>query len=230
MYQANGPLSSNSGGVSDEEDEEEGALVNGPWQTMLKQLIRSAFRGGKKKVQIQKENTPVQPSTSGVKKKPPPPMIPIVVSQLSEETSGRRKGRGKRKNEAERLKPMMVGWEERAVSKKLRKNLQHDYDKDPYAQEKKRPIRRQRGSGFDIQELLTKTGIELHWPCYQYMGPWTKLKKRLARGYSGINRLDKIAKQHDIDYSHTKNLQDKWKADSKMIKAITKLPGNKTLT
>ena len=95
---------------------------------------------------------------------------------------------------------------------------------------RKRPTRRQRGSGFDIQKWLGKTGIEFHWPGYQYMGPGTKLAKRLKRGDPGINRLDKIAKQHDIDYSHAKNLQDKWKADSKMIKAITKLPGNKTMT
>ena len=62
------------------------------------------------------------------------------------------------------------------------------------------------------------------------MGPGTKLAKRLKRGDPGINRLDKIAKQHDIDYSHAKNLRDKWQADTKMIKAIDKLPGNKTLT
>jgi len=62
------------------------------------------------------------------------------------------------------------------------------------------------------------------------MGPGTKLAKRLKRGDPGINRLDKIAKQHDIDYSHAKNLQDKWKADTKMIKAIDKLPGSKTMT
>ena len=88
----------------------------------------------------------------------------------------------------------------------------------------------QRGRGFDIQKWLGKTGIEFHWPGYQYMGPGTKLAKRLKRGDPGINRLDKIAKQHDIDYSHAKNLRDKWKADAKMIKAIEKLPGNKTLT
>jgi len=41
--------------------------------------------------------------------------------------------------------------------------------------------------------------------------------------------LDKIAKC-DIYYSHAKNLRDKWKADAKMIKAIDKLPGNKTMT
>ena len=41
----------------------------------------------------------------------------------------------------------------------------------------------------------------------------------VARGDLGINRLDKIAKQHDIDYSRAKNLQDKWVADTKMIQA-----------
>ena len=56
------------------------------------------------------------------------------------------------------------------------------------------------------------------------------MAKRLKRGDPGVNRLDKIAKQHDIDYSRAKNLQDKWKADTKMIKAITRLPGNKTVT
>ena len=89
---------------------------------------------------------------------------------------------------------------------------------------------RQWGRGLDIQKLLSKTGIEFHWPGYQYMGPGTKLKKRLARGDPGINRLDKIAKRHDIDYSKSKNLQDKWIADAKMIDSINKLPGRKTMT
>ena len=62
------------------------------------------------------------------------------------------------------------------------------------------------------------------------MGPGTHLKKRLKRGDPGINRLDRIAKSHDIDYSKAKSLQDKWKADTKMIQAIDKLPGRKTMT
>ena len=63
------------------------------------------------------------------------------------------------------------------------------------------------------------------------MGPGTHLAKRLKRGDPGINRLDKIAKQHDIDYSKAgHNLEAKWKADAKMIKAIDCLPGRKTLT
>jgi len=62
------------------------------------------------------------------------------------------------------------------------------------------------------------------------MGPGTKLRKHLARGDPGINRLDKLAKQHDIDYSHARNLHDKWKADAKMIRSIDNLPGRKTMT
>jgi len=88
----------------------------------------------------------------------------------------------------------------------------------------------QQGWGVDLQKWLAKTRMEFHWPGYQYMGPGTKLAKRLKRGDPGINRLDKIAKQHDIDYSFAKNLQDKWKADTKMIKAIDRLPGKKTMT
>ena len=82
---------------------------------------------------------------------------------------------------------------------------------------------------MDVQKFLAQFG-ELHWPGYQYMGPGTKLEKRLKRGDPGVNRLDRIAKQHDIDYSRAKNFQNKWTADAKMIKAIDRLPGKKTMT
>ena len=78
--------------------------------------------------------------------------------------------------------------------------------------------------------MLEKTGIEFLWPGYQYKGPGTHLQKRLKRGDSGINRLGKIAKQHDLNYFQAKNLQDKWKADAKMVKVISNLPGKKTWT
>ena len=83
--------------------------------------------------------------------------------------------------------------------------------------------RTQRGGALDVQKWIAKTGKEFHWPGYQYMGPGTHLAK-------GLKRLDQIAKQHDIDYSRAKNLQDKWKADTKMIQAIDRLPGKKTKT
>lgn len=62
------------------------------------------------------------------------------------------------------------------------------------------------------------------------MGTGTKLKKRLARGDPGINGLDKIAKQHDIEYNKARHLKDKHKADRAMISRISKLPGLKTKT
>jgi len=83
---------------------------------------------------------------------------------------------------------------------------------------------------LDVQKLISKTGIEFHWPGYEYMGPGTRLEKRLKRGDPGINRLDRISKQHDIDYSKSKSLRDKHKADRVMIKRIERLPGKKTNT
>ena len=62
------------------------------------------------------------------------------------------------------------------------------------------------------------------------MGRGTHLKKRVARRDRGINRLDRIAKAHDIDYDKAKTLKDKWVADRKMIAKIDQLPGRKTLT
>ena len=86
------------------------------------------------------------------------------------------------------------------------------------------------GKLFDLQKLLTKMGMEFHWPGYQYMGPGTHLEKRLARGDPGINRLYRITKAHDIDYEKAKDLKDKWAADRKMIAKIDKLPGRNALT
>ena len=91
--------------------------------------------------------------------------------------------------------------------------------------------RSQRGGKlFDVKKLLNKTRMEFHWPGYQCMGPGTHLKKRLARGDPGLNRLDRITKAHDVDYDKAKNLQDKWVADRKMIAKIDQLTGRKTLT
>ena len=55
---------------------------------------------------------------------------------------------------------------------------------------------------------------ELNVPSYQYLGPFTKLDKRLKRGDPGINPLDRAAKEHDNFYSthsdtHSRHLTDK---------------------
>ena len=48
-------------------------------------------------------------------------------------------------------------------------------------------------------------------------------------GDPGKNRLDRIAKQHNMDCLRAKSIQDKWKADEKMVKAIDRLPGKKSM-
>lgn len=42
--------------------------------------------------------------------------------------------------------------------------------------------RKQWGAGVNLVGAIQKLNPpEMHWPGYQYMGPFTKLKKRLAR-------------------------------------------------
>jgi len=130
-----GPLSSNSADVGEEEDGEEGDLVKGPLETVFKQLIKNASRGTKTP-KIKEEATL---STSDVRQKQPAAKTPIPPPDSDLRTLLRKadillgkdkhKGKGKRKNKAERLKPTS-GWEDWAKGKKLRRNLKHDYDSD----------------------------------------------------------------------------------------------------
>uniref|UniRef100_A0A6P7FDE0 Uncharacterized protein LOC114329197 n=1 Tax=Diabrotica virgifera virgifera TaxID=50390 RepID=A0A6P7FDE0_DIAVI len=64
-----------------------------------------------------------------------------------------------------------------------------------------------------LNSLINNIPFELHVPGYQYLGPGTKLQKRLARGDPGINPLDRAARDHDIAYSHSNSLKDRHKAD-----------------
>lgn len=68
------------------------------------------------------------------------------------------------------------------------------------------------GSGL-VNSIINKLPVELHVPGYQFCGPGTKLKQRLARGDKGINPLDAACKQHDIKYSENSSLADRHKAD-----------------
>ena len=53
----------------------------------------------------------------------------------------------------------------------------------------KRKSTQRRGKGL-VNSIIDKLPVELHIPGYQYCGPGTKLKERLARGDPGINPLD----------------------------------------
>lgn len=65
-----------------------------------------------------------------------------------------------------------------------------------------------------FNRALNKLPFELHIPGYRFCGPGTKLKKRLARGDVGINKLDEACKQHDIEYSQNReNITKRHEAD-----------------
>ena len=163
-------------------------------------------------------------------------MHSLGIPSTSGTTSKGKQPKKKRKTELEKLAPL-PGWENwYPPGHKLRKGLQRDYESD--LKKKKSQVVTRKSSkgrvtkttkktgskrrGFDIQKMIAKTGMEFHWPGYQYMGPGTHLEKRLKRGDPGINRLGRVSKQHDIDYSIARNLADKHKADKKMIQSINK--------
>ena len=91
------------------------------------------------------------------------------------------------------------------------------------------------GGAIDVQNLLNQNWLpEFHmrtWKGqkYHFCGPNTRLEERLAREDEGINRLDQVCKQHDIDYSNAESLADKYIADQKMIDSINAFP-NQSLT
>lgn len=64
-----------------------------------------------------------------------------------------------------------------------------------------------------LNTIINNLPFEAHLPGYQYCGPGTKLEDRLNRGDKGINPLDVACKKHDIAYSHSKDIQDRHRAD-----------------
>jgi len=69
-----------------------------------------------------------------------------------------------------------------------------------------------KGAGL-INSVINKLPVEFHIPGYQYCGPGTKLKKRLARGDKGINPLDSACREHDIAYERSNSIADRNEAD-----------------
>lgn len=68
------------------------------------------------------------------------------------------------------------------------------------------------GKGL-LNKAISSLPFEAHLPGYQYCGPGTKLKERLARGDQGINALDRACKEHDIAYSLSKDTKTRNVAD-----------------
>lgn len=76
---------------------------------------------------------------------------------------------------------------------------------------KKKPL--VKGGKGIVNWMIKHLPMEMHIPGYQYCGPGTKLKERLANNDPGINDLDRACKEHDIAYSRVKDVSGRNQAD-----------------
>ena len=58
---------------------------------------------------------------------------------------------------------------------------------------------------MSLNSIIDSLPFECHFPRFQYLGPGTDLKKRLAKGDKGINLLDEAALKHDLAYARNEN-------------------------
>lgn len=65
-----------------------------------------------------------------------------------------------------------------------------------------------RGSGLVNNFLNSKFMPEIHWPGYNYLGPFTESKKKKPK-----NKLDEAAMNHDFFYERHKDTKSRHKAD-----------------
>jgi len=69
------------------------------------------------------------------------------------------------------------------------------------------------GGGGLLNSMINALLFELHILGYQFRGPGTRLRERLARGDQGINSLDAACREHDIAYSRSNDLTERQVAD-----------------
>ena len=81
----------------------------------------------------------------------------------------------------------------------------------------KRSADKQRCGNGLLNSVINNLPFELHIPGYRFCGPGTKLKKRLARGDVGVNKLDEACREHDIAYSKNQDLENRHKADNILL-------------
>lgn len=81
----------------------------------------------------------------------------------------------------------------------------------------RRETKNNRGAGL-LNTLINRLPWELHLrtlrnKSYQFCGPGTHLKARLALGQTGINKLDSACREHDIAYEASNDFSLREKAD-----------------
>ena len=103
-----------------------------------------------------------------------------------------------------------------------------------------------KGSGIasKLMRLLKKANVkgldrlfpgEMHAPQVteqgltvgNFIGPGTKIRKRLKRGDEPVSGMDALARRHDIQYSLATDPQDIRRADEQMLRLVDQVPDNR---
>jgi hypothetical protein len=71
------------------------------------------------------------------------------------------------------------------------------------------------GKGI-LNSVIDNLPVEVHVPGYEFLGPGTNLDLKLLNKVKPINKLDEAAKEHDIAYARSSNLDKRHEADYKL--------------
>lgn len=72
-----------------------------------------------------------------------------------------------------------------------------------------------RGKGI-LNSVIDNLPVELHVPGYEYLGPGTNLDLKLLQNVKPANKLDEAAKEHDIAYARSNDVDKRHEADYKL--------------
>ena len=117
-----------SGGANEDENDEEGILTSGTLDSMLKRIIKNTSKKPKrgpsglktlKRMPLTSKNPIPSKSKLGT--------LLRKADTLLGQDRGKRKGKGQRKTEVEKPRPLS-GWEDWAIGRKLRRPLEYDSD------------------------------------------------------------------------------------------------------
>lgn len=86
------------------------------------------------------------------------------------------------------------------------------------ANDEKMGREKKKKTAFGLIDRIINRMPEIHIPSYQYAGPGTNLRKRLARGDPGKNKLDIACRDHDLAYATCEGTKNRRKADKVLIK------------
>ena len=78
----------------------------------------------------------------------------------------------------------------------------------------------------DIDNETVPNGSFNNTGKYSYCGPFTKIDKRIAEGYQGVNELDKVCRVHDIAYKGNKNTRTRNVADDILAQEAATIANN----